>query len=100
MKLIVAIVLLCTMAFPAAAADIAGSWKAVFASPVEQQPGNLSEILLELQTAGSKLAGMAQMGPWPGNAPLIDGKIHGDRISFTVYGNMPCGPAVQADCRD
>jgi hypothetical protein len=26
------------------------------------------------------------MGAWPGVAPLIDGKIEGDRISFTVIG--------------
>ena len=89
MKLIASIVILCAMAFSTSAADVAGTWKAVFTSPAEQQPASLSEIILDLKTADGKLYGMAHMGLWPGNAPLIDGKINGDRVSFTVYGNMP-----------
>jgi hypothetical protein len=88
-KLIFSMFFFCATAFSASGADVAGTWKAMFTSPPEQQPANLSEVVLHLKTADGRLAGMAQMGEWPGDAPLIDGKVHGDRISFTVYGNMP-----------
>jgi hypothetical protein len=29
------------------------------------------------------------MGNWPGDAPVIDGKIEGDRFSFSAIGKSP-----------
>jgi hypothetical protein len=29
------------------------------------------------------------MGNWPGDAPLIEGRIEGDRFSFTAIGSSP-----------
>ena len=46
----------------------------------------VSEMIFDLQAAGGKLTGTAHMGNWPGDAPLVDGKLDGNRISFTAYG--------------
>jgi hypothetical protein len=79
-------VLLATVTFAASAADITGTWKAVFLGPQDQRPKTVSEIILNLDADGNVLTGMAHAGNWPGDAVIEDGKIDGDRISFTVVG--------------
>jgi hypothetical protein len=46
----------------------------------------VSEMTFDLTAVEEKVTGVAHMGAWPGVAPLIDGKIEGDRILFTVIG--------------
>src|SRR5262245_27365776 len=84
---------------PAAAADIAGTWKAVFTCPLEQRPKMVSEIILHLAVDGDTLTGTVHAGNWPGVAPIADGRIEGDRISFTMTGSsawMSRGPQGEA----
>ena len=73
----------------ASAADIAGTWKAVFVGPIETRPKMVSTIVFDLNTDGTVLTGMAHAGSWPGDAAISDGRIDGDRISFTVVGTSP-----------
>jgi hypothetical protein len=89
MKLVRATLLLAAMAFGASAADINGTWKAVFTGPLGEQPKTASEIVFELKAVGDKLTGTAHIGNWPGDGNLIDGRIEGDRFSFSVIGNSP-----------
>ena len=89
MKLMRLTFLFVAMAVCASAADITGTWRVVFTGPIGQQPKMVSEMIFDLKAAGDKLTGTAHMGNWPGDAPLIDGKIEGDRISFTAFGNSP-----------
>jgi hypothetical protein len=89
MKLVRSTLLLAAMAFGAPAADITGTWKAVFTGPIGERPKMVSEMIFDLHAAGDKLTGTAHMGNWPGDAPLIDGKIEGDRFSFTAIGKSP-----------
>lgn len=90
MNLIVSMVLLGAAALPAACADISGTWKATFTGELGSRPKMVSEIVLELYTRdGGAISGIAHMGAWPGDAPLRDGRVEGDRISFTACGSSP-----------
>ena len=71
------------------AAEVTGTWRAVFTSPVSELPLGVGEMIFDLNAVEGKLTGMAHMGSWPGDAPLRDGKIEGDHISFTVIGKNP-----------
>ena len=75
--------LFAAIAFGASAADVTGTWKAVFVSP---EPKTVSEVILHLTADGERLSGNAHLGSL-GKAPVVDGKVAGDRISFTVYPN-------------
>ena len=78
-----------TLALCAPAADITGTWKAVFLAPQEKWPKTVSKMVFDLQTDGTALSGTAHIGSWPGEAPISGGKIDGDLISFTVIGKLP-----------
>jgi hypothetical protein len=71
------------IAFCASAAGITGTWKAVFVSP---EPKAVSEVILHLTAEGERLRGAAHLGSL-GKAPVVDGKVAGDRISFAIYPN-------------
>ena len=73
----------------AAANDFNGTWKAVFTGPMGERPKMVSEMVFNFKVDGSKVTGMAHMAAWPGDAPVTDGKIDGDRITFTVIGKSP-----------
>ena len=89
MKLIRAAFLTAALTLSASAADVTGTWKAVFLGDPGTWPKMVSEMTFELTADGSQVTGMAHMSNWPGDAPLSDGKIEGDRISFVVIGRSP-----------
>ena len=69
------------IAYGASAADITGTWKAVF---VNGGPKVASEVIFHLAADGEGLKRNARLGAL-GQAAVVDGKVAGDRISFTVY---------------
>jgi hypothetical protein len=69
--------LLLLAALSAFGADIAGKWKAI----VENRNG-MRDITFVFEVRGDKLSGTAASDQ--GQAPIVDGKIEGDKISFTV----------------
>jgi len=71
------------------AADITGTWKAVFLGPQDRLPKTVPYMTFELDANGNQLTGLAHMGGWPGDALIQDGKIDGDAISFTAVGKLP-----------
>ena len=73
----------------ASANDFNGTWKAVFIGPAGARPRMPSEMVFNFNVDGSKVTGVAHMGSWPGDAEISDGKIDGDRITFTVIGKHP-----------
>jgi hypothetical protein len=81
--------LLAATALQAHAADLTGTWKAVFTGPLMDRPKMVSEMIFDLKTDGDKLTGTAHIGNWPGDGPVLDGKIAGDRFSFTFIGKSP-----------
>jgi hypothetical protein len=85
---LLSLALLLTAFSPAVpAADLNGTWKAVFTDS-RQSPKGFSEVILDLKVAGDRLSGKAHVGNGP-DSPLVDGAVSGDRFSFTVFGNSP-----------
>ena len=62
----------------ALAADASGTWKA----SIETQNGTF-ENTFTLKVEGDKLTGTITMGQM-GEAPITDGKVDGDNVSFAV----------------
>jgi hypothetical protein len=83
---------LCTLAIGlvlfADGTRIDGNWTLQFSGGLARKTMGGAEFAF--QADGSKLTGTANVGHgWPGKAPISDGKIEGDRISFMVYGELP-----------
>ena len=72
----------------AAAADIAGIWKAVV-----ETPNGTMESTLDLKVAGTKLTGTVTSAQMPAT-PISDGKVDGDNLSFVVKRDGPNGQFV------
>ena len=45
-------------------------------------------MILDLKVNGNVVTGTAIIGPWPGEAPISDGKIEGNHITFTATGHL------------
>jgi hypothetical protein len=82
------LLLLVGLAASAAANDLAGSWHVVFVGGVAWQ--TIGAAAFDFKIDGDKLSGTAHVGVgWPGTAPISEGTIDGDRISFLVLGQQP-----------
>lgn len=70
-------VLIAALALTASAADVAGTWKASV-----ETPNGTFESVFAFKTDGAKLTGTVtgRMG----EAPISEGKIDGDKVSFAV----------------
>jgi hypothetical protein len=91
----IAAVLVSILAVSVAAQNApAGRWRAVFASPADQF-ADFNEVILTLDVDGTKLTGTADVrhsalaSEWPGAAMIAEGKLDGDRFSFTWTGPRP-----------
>ena len=69
--------------------DIDGVWKAVFTGDLGERPKMVSEIVFALNSSGNALGGVVHAAYWPGDAAVSDGKVDGDRITFTMTGHLP-----------
>jgi hypothetical protein len=87
MKLARLSLLAAVLTLGASATDVSGTWKGVFTEPKDQWPKTVGGMTFEITSDGTTLAGTAQVGSWPGKAPITDGKIEGNRISFTMTGD-------------
>jgi hypothetical protein len=81
-------ILLAASMIRASAGDIPGKWKALFLGPKEQCPKTFCEIMLNFKVEGDNITGAVHMGNWPGDAPISDGKIDGDSVSFVTIGTL------------
>jgi hypothetical protein len=64
---------------------IAGNWNVQFTGGVGYK--TIGDASFEFKVDGDKLTGMTRVGDgYPGRAPISEGKIDGDRISFTAIG--------------
>ena len=82
------LLLLVGPAASASANDAAGGWHVVFVRGVEWK--TIGDADFDFQIDGGKLSGTAHVGVgWPGTAPISEGTIDGDRISFLVLGQQP-----------
>ncbi len=88
MKAIWVTILLTASSLAAAPADFAGTWKVKYAGPPKTGPKTIGEMIFAVTVDGDHVSGMAEIGAWPGFAPIADGKVEGDRISFTTRGYL------------
>ena len=66
---------------------VEGNWKAWFVNLNDpQRPHMINNISFDFQVDGKQLKGTAHLDIWPGDAPITDGTIEDDRVSFTVIG--------------
>jgi opacity protein-like surface antigen len=73
--------LVAALAANASADDIAGSWQVIFVRGIAWQ--TIGGADFDFKVEGNKLSGTAHIGVgWPGIAPISEGTIDSDRISF------------------
>jgi hypothetical protein len=82
------LILLVGLTLNAAPADLSGTWKVVYDGPPGTGPRTVGSILLDLKVDGNVVSGTAHIGPWPGLAPIADGMIDGDHLTFTATGTL------------
>lgn len=86
-------ILLASLALGAASSGIAGSWKESVVGGVFHK--SFAKASFEFKTDGDRLTGMAHIGRgWPGIAPVTEGKINGDHVTFTVVGEHPSSNGI------
>ncbi len=67
-------------------ADLSGKWKVGFVGAEGMAPKTVGSMLLDLRVHDDRVAGTIEIGVWPGEAPIADGKVDGDSITFTATG--------------
>jgi hypothetical protein len=86
--------LLAVLALTASAADISGTWKGTL-----ETPGGSFENTFVLKADGANLTGTLQGGPG-GELKIDEGKIDGDKVTFTVtmeFGKLTYAGTFTAD---
>jgi hypothetical protein len=83
------LVIVASIALAAPADEITGNWKTVMIDAGPNGPPQVAyEPWFELKVDENRLSGIAHMTQWPGSAPISDGKVDGDRITFTLVHSM------------
>jgi len=67
---------------------IAGKWTLNYHGPTDAAPKTVGAILLDLKVDGAVVSGSVRIGAWPGDAPIADGKLDGDRLTFNATGKL------------
>jgi hypothetical protein len=86
--------LLAVLALTASAADISGTWKGTI-----ETPGGSFDNTFVLKAEGAKLTGTLQGGPG-GEMKIDEGKVDGDKVSFSVtmeFGKLTYAGTFSAD---
>jgi hypothetical protein len=73
----------------ASAADFAGTWKVTYAGAPSSAPRTIGSMIFDFKINGSEVVGLAHIGVWPGLAPIAEGRVDGDHISFVATGYLP-----------
>jgi len=94
MRLTCAAVLLTAAAFAASPADIAGTWKVRSTWPNGPGLKTVGDIVLDLKVDGGMVTGMAHIGSWPGDAPIAEGKLEGNRLTFNATGHLSSSTGI------
>ena len=86
MKFVAFVVLFAASGFAAQESDLQGTWKVVYAGEPGTAPKTVGSIIFTFNVAGGTVTGTANIGPWPGLAPIADGKVDGGHITFAATG--------------
>src|SRR5262249_8524099 len=93
-----ALLLLASIPSAASLANVTGKWKVLFAGPPAMVRKTVGSIILDLRVDGDQVAGTVTVGAWPGEAPIADGKIEAEQITFTATGHRSSTTGIQT-CR-
>src|SRR5262249_34577424 len=63
-----------------------GVWNARFTGADWEIPKPGTDYAFELNSDGHRVTGTVHASAWPGDAPVEDGKVEGDRVSFSMTG--------------
>jgi hypothetical protein len=85
-------ILFLLLATAAWAADVTGTWKGDVSSP----DGNTFSLTYTFKQDGTKLTGTV-LGPQGDPLPLDNGKVEGDKISFSVKVDMNGGMVFSSE---
>ena len=96
MKLLLLPALLLTASFALAESNASGIWKVLYANsqPASGGPKTVGEMILNLKVDGKTVGGDVVIGRWPGSAPISDGKIEDDHITFTATGHLDSSTGI------
>jgi len=77
---------------------LTGTWH--LRSTYPDGPGlkTVAAVILELEVDGGTLTGLVHIGSWPGDAPIAEGKVRGDRIVFEATGHLDSSTGIPT-CR-
>jgi hypothetical protein len=89
MKSICIAALFAAATLAAAPADFAGTWKVKFEGPPREGPKTIGSMIFDFKINAARVTGMAHIGSWPGLAPIADGIVDGNHLSFTATGRLP-----------
>ena len=89
MKWILSAVFVAAIPAFASGADFAGTWKVTYAGAASPAPKTIGSMIFDFKINGGEVVGLAHIGVWPGLAPIAEGKVDGDHISFTATGYLP-----------
>ena len=82
------LVLLASAILTASTPDFSGKWMVKYTGPRERGLKTVGSIALDMDVHGDTVTGMAHIGNWPGDAPIADGKVQGNHISFNATGHL------------
>lgn len=88
LSLVVLTTLVGTTRAVSADTDVVGKWIVVYAGSPGTAPKTVGSMILDLKVNGNVVTGTAFIGAWPGEAPISDGKIESDHITFTATGHV------------
>jgi len=83
-----ALILLAAFMLNATPSGSTGAWKVVFAGDPRTGPKTIGSIILDLKVEGTVVTGKVRIGSWPGEAPITDGRVENEHITFTATGNL------------
>jgi hypothetical protein len=70
-------------------ADFTGTWKVTYAGAAFSEPKTIGSMIFDFKINGDEVVGLAHIGAWPGIAPIAEGKVDSEHISFTATGYLP-----------
>jgi hypothetical protein len=88
-KCAVSSTLLVALTLGAQPSTLEGRWEAHFNGVGHVTPKSFGQFTFDFHVEGNKLTGTAHIDGWPGDAPITDGIISGDHISFITLGSYP-----------
>jgi Uncharacterized protein conserved in bacteria (DUF2059) len=89
MKWILSAVFVAAIPAFASGADFVGTWKVTYAGAASSAPKTIGSMIFDFKINGGEVVGLAHIGVWPGLAPIAEGKVDGDHISFAATGYLP-----------